>query len=1050
MSVKPASSVKDFSPSFWISWSGRKAKGKRVDLSPACKQINEQQMKPQISTRGSGLTCQFRARAWYHRNRSWCVYLCILLTATGCNSESKLSDTEPTKTATPVERLLVAMQNEDWELANQCAQEALIISPKDPDLLTYAAKTAAYCNRKREAAQLLVDAATHANYQPTARVTFAVQALIDVGDLYPAINLLEASLKQNPEAHDQRRSLVGFLCEAQRMDLLPEHLMKLYRARQFDVRLLLAVTETSSRRLSPKTSERLMQRNPDDHRVRLAEAFVMMYRHDSESGAEILEDVLEHHPKFAPAHAMYGQALMAENRLVDIPNWLKTATPQSAQYADYWLTIGDLATQRAQVREAVRAYWEATRRDSGSNTAWDRLGQAMLQLQASEDSLISSEQVNAVLARSTEMLDLRERFNHFAADGQTNQAKALDVAVSLLRLGRVWEAEAWSAAATTLPDGPSTDLPAIRKRILAKLSVDQSWVSADAPACSLDFSNLPISVASNPSSTASTGNAIIPKLAGTEHLRLEEQSIAWGLRDIASNNNPTDARLAAIIRSTGVGGGAIDYDLDGLPDIMVMGAGGTMQQRDSQANQLLRNLGSSFKEISKIAGVADPGFGQGLAIGDFNEDGFPDLFFANLGQNRLLRNNGDGSFTDCTELLMENDSKSWSTSAVFVDLNQNGIADLVVTNYCQTVSGLDMGCPNQEGVIGPCHPLTFPADADRFYEGVGNGSFRNTTSQWVSEPSTGRGLGILAGNLDGTQLGVFIANDMSRNAFYTPTKTANGTELEENASVRGVAVDGRTQAQASMGIASSDFDLDGDLDLYVTGFGREYNIYYEQIAPGIWRDETNKLDLAQPTLSVVGFGTEAIDLDNDGIDEIAVTNGHIGDFSDAESLPYEQPIQLFRRRQDGRFELLSDDDWGKYFRDHHVGRGLWTMDVNRDGKTDLVLTHTKEQLRLLVNRTENAGKSIGFQIKGTTCSRDAIGSTIQFTYKDQPRTLWLLAGDGYMCANEKILRAGLGDATQVENVSITWPDGKTEQVGTLETGTDYLLVQGKAAFNLKD
>ena len=316
------------------------------------------------------------------------------------------------------------MQNEDWELANQCAQEALIISPEDPDLLTYAAKTAAYCDRKSEAAQLLVDAASHADYQPTARVTFAVQALIDVGDLYPAINLLEASLKQNPEAHDQRRSLVGFLCEAQRMDLLPEHLVKLYRARQFDVQLLLAVTETTSRRLSPKTSERLMERNPDDHRVRLAEAFVMMYRHDSKAGAEILEDVLEHHPKFAPAHAMYGQALMAENRLGDIPNWLDTATPQSTKYADYWLTLGDLATRREETREAVRAYWEATRRDPGSNTAWDRLGQAMLQLQASKDSPISSEQVDAVLARSTQMLDLRECFNHFAADGQSNQAES--------------------------------------------------------------------------------------------------------------------------------------------------------------------------------------------------------------------------------------------------------------------------------------------------------------------------------------------------------------------------------------------------------------------------------------------------------------------------------------------------------------------------------------------------------------------------------------------------------------------------------------------------
>lgn len=984
-----------------------------------------------------------------HRGQGWLLWVCILLATTGCRSESKPSDTELTSPATPVERLLVAMRNEDWKLANRYAQEALIVSPEDPDLLTYAAKTAAYCDRKAEAAQLLVDAATHADYQPAARVNFAVQALIDVGDLYTAIDLLGASLRSNPEAHQQRRSLVGFLCEAQRMELLPEHLQKLYQARQFDVRLLLAVTETSSRRLSPKTSQRLMDRNPDDHRVRLAEAFVMMYRHDAQAAALILEDILKHHPKFAPAHAMYGQALIAENRLEDIPSWLETATSESAQHADYWLTLGDLATRKAKPKEAVRGYWEATRRDPGSNTAWDRLAQSMLRLQATSDSPLSSLQVDAVLARSVEMLDLRESFNHFAADGQDNQTKALDVALALLKLGRVWEAEAWSAAATILPNETSPDLEAARKRILAKLSMDQSWLAEDGPAYSIDLSNLPMPKASNASLTSSAGTAVVPKIAGTNHLRLEEQSVAWGLADVASNNNPTNAKLAAIIRSTGVGGGSIDYDLDGLPDIMVMGAGGTMQQRDSQANQLLRNLGNSFKEISTMAGVADPGFGQGLAIGDFNEDGFPDLFFANLGQNRLLRNNGDGSFTDCTELLMENDSKSWSTSAVFVDLNQNGITDLVVTNYCQTVSGLDMGCPNEEGVIGPCHPLTFPADADRFYEGIGNGSFRNTTSQWVPHPSTGRGLGILTGNLDGSQLGVFVANDMSRNAFYTPAKNKSSIQLEENASVRGVAVDGRTQAQASMGIASSDFDLDGDLDLYVTGFGREYNIYYEQVAPGIWRDETNKLDLAQPTLSVVGFGTEAIDLDNDGIDEIVVTNGHIGDFSDPESLPYEQPIQLFRRVQDGRFELLKDDSWGDYFRDHHVGRGLWTMDINRDGKTDLVVTHTKEQLRLLINRTEKAGQSIGFQIKGTTCSRDAIGATIRFTCNDQHRTLWLLAGDGYMCSNEKILRAGLGDAAVVDNVSITWPSGKTEQLGTLQAGADYLLIEGQTAFRLK-
>ena len=124
------------------------------------------------------------------------------------------------------------------------------------------------------------------------------------------------------------------------------------------------------------------------------------------------------------------------------------------------------------------------------------------------------------------------------------------------------------------------------------------------------------------------------------------------------------------------------------------------------------------------------------------------------------------------------------------------------------------------------------------------------------------------------------------------------------------------------------------------------------------------------------------------------------------------------------------------------------MDANVDGKVDLVVTHTKEQLRLLINRSERTGKSIGFQLKGTVCSRDAIGATIRFTCNGQQRALWLLAGDGYMCSNERILRAGLGDATRIENVSIAWPDGQNELVGTLETGTDYLLVQGQSAFNL--
>ncbi|MGI9470919.1 MAG: FG-GAP-like repeat-containing protein [Rubripirellula sp.] len=977
----------------------------------------------------------------------------MLSSLPGCRDrEPVASAPNNAKVEEPRVRLQTAMQAEDWELANQYAQEALIISPSDPDLLTLAAKTAAYCGKKREAAQLLVDAATHSNFSPESRVDFAVQALIDVGELYKAVDLLEASLEQNPENHRQRRTLVGFLSEVQRMELLPTHLQKLYLARQFDFHLLLTVTETSSHRLSPKTAQTLLERNPADHRVRLSEAFVLMYRHDAKAAAKVLEDILEHHPGFAPAHAMYGQALMAENRLGEIEDWIANSDTESLQFANYWLTLGDLALRNDEIAEACRAYWEATRRNPNSNAAWDRLSQAMAALRndpATSES-VSPDQIETVLQRSIDMIDLRERFNHFAADGKTSQSKAANVATALFNLGRVWEAEAWSAAATQLPDDPSEDLQGLRTSILAKLRQDQNWLAKDASAFSVDLSSLPKPEINSKSLAKSSRSSVVPTIEGTSHLRLEEVSDAWGITGIGANNNPTDARLAAIIRSTGVGGGVIDYDLDGLPDTVVMGAGGTMQKRDSQNNDLLRNVGGRFERVTTWAGIADRGFGQGLAIGDFNEDGFADLFFANLGENRLFRNNGDGTFTDCSVLLADNDPETWSTSAVFADIDQDGIADLLVTNYCQTIDGLDEGCLDEEGTIGPCHPLTFPAEADQFFVGKGDGMLKDVTNAWAPNPSTGRGLGIVAGRLDGKRLALFIANDMSRNAYYSKPAT-NSTSLTEDAAVRGVAVDGRTQAQASMGIASSDFDHDGDLDLYVTGFGREYNIFYEQVAPGIWRDETSKLDLVQPTLSMIGFGTEAIDLDNDGVEEIVVTNGHIGDFPDPDSLPYEQPFQIFRRQGDGRFSQLQDDGWGGYFKTPHVGRGLWTLDANRDGKNDLMITHTKEQVRLLINESESAGHHIGFRLVGTTASRDAVGSTLRFTYDGAPRTLWLLGGDGYLCSNERVLRAGIDQATAVEDVEVTWPDGTVEAFGMLAADQEYAIIEGQGqAFPLTD
>jgi ASPIC and UnbV len=289
-------------------------------------------------------------------------------------------------------------------------------------------------------------------------------------------------------------------------------------------------------------------------------------------------------------------------------------------------------------------------------------------------------------------------------------------------------------------------------------------------------------------------------------------------------------------------------------------------------------------------------------------------------------------------------------------------------------------------------------------------------------------------------MSLFIANDMSANHYYH--YDGGEQRLVESAALRGVALDGRAMTHASMGIAASDFDHDGDLDLYVTGFAREYNIYYEQVSPGFWRDETSRLKLIEPTLMAVGFGTQAIDLDNDGVDEIAVTNGHIGEFGDPNDPPYKQPFQVFRRDQEGAFELMDDDVWCEYLRNSHVGRAMWTMDVNRDGLRDLLVTHTFEPICLLVNQTKSDAHRVSFRLVATTSSRDAIGAIVRFECAGKSRALWMLSGDGYLCSSEKALHAGLGDAVEISNVTVTWPNGRVDILGSLEADREYLVVEG--------
>ena len=952
-------------------------------------------------------------------------------------------------TATPLIKMRDAMARQDWVGAMRFTQGTLIAHPSDPDVLTDVAKVTAKSGDKATAAKLLVNAAEASQYKPRSRVEFAVAGLVDVGEVYAAIDFMQTYLDVVPGDHKTRRNLIGFLGEAERYDLIPQHLQKLIVARQFDAPLLIVTTETSYRRFSRTTADRIRERNPNDRRFELSSARQLIQDSAFEQAAILLREIVDRHPDFSPAYAMLGHAMILSGA-DDKPllQWLEDAPSGVDRFADYWLTLGDLAVRSdAPLESAVRAYWEATQCDPNNTIAWARLVQRIrLANRTSETPVLSDDAVASLQAHLDHQLEMRRRFYEFAGSGRKSQSEACRVAESLMALGRYWEAEAWSAIAVGLPDAPYADAKSLRERILKRLRDNPEWIASSGnPAMELDLDDLPLPEFGKRALRNNTSRFVIPHVAGSDHIRFSDQALDWGLAGVGGGNNPLGVRLT-VPRTTGVGAGAVDYDLDGDSDLVVMGAGGNLRQFDSIASSLYRNTSEQFELVSQQSRVNDKSFGQGVCVGDYNEDGFPDLLLLNFGANRLYRNNGDGTYQDRTEDLGSNSADHWSTSAAFFDATGDGITDLFVTNYCQIPESL--GVDDKE--MGT-HPLDYVSQEDVFLRSSGDGRLEDLSQAIRDSGVFGRGLGVIAGQLSDGQIGVFVANDMRANNLYTfpvQQEEIGSGKMPwpgDSAVSCGLAVDAQTQVQGSMGIANSDIDGDGDLDIYVTGFAREYSILYSQMAGGLWEDRTLQAKLVEPTENLVAFGTDALDLDCDGLDELVITNGDIGQLAVHKKLgiPYAQPLQIFRRDSDGVFRWIDDDHWGEYFRTSHVGRTLVNADFNRDGMSDVVITHNYEPVALLINQTRTQNHRIGFQLVGTRASRDAIGAVVRFRVAERKRTLWSVSGDGYMCSNERILRAGLGDATEIHDVVVTWRDGSVESFGNMLADAIHLLVQGQ-------
>lgn len=986
------------------------------------------------------------------------VSVCCISLISACDRSSP----DPGNTTTGIQigssALDIAKQQADqgnWLEADKQIRQALLQDSKSPDVLETAARIAFANGDSQSAANLLIDACNSDQYESRELIRRATIALVSVGRIYEAIDLLKKTLDRYPERHQQRRELFDFLVSVEERNEALPHGQVLVRARRFDHTLLFSLSTHNQRDMETESLNILSNRNPEDARLRLAEIRDTIDHAPDQSVIEDLRAITDKFPGNIPANLLLGRQLVERGKFDELRPWHDRLPPRAKDRWQYWEILGDWAINQRRHVEAARAYWESTRCNPDIGEVLGKFSSVLLLVSAQQANVERSD-IAPVHERAQLVARFEQQKDRFIKSGKRSQDLSAQIARTLLQLGRLWEAEAWAALA--IGDSGSSDTEKAptkraREEILRALRSETPWqLSQYDPASLLDLSHLPmvsLTVKSDPIDRK-TKDKFRPSVPPT----LSEEAIARGIGHLPRALSATDNKVIPLYAQFGSGGCTLDFNLDGWPDLFFGQSGGTPGERDSQSNFLYQNRGGYFTDITAEASAGDSGYTQGVSSGDINEDGFDDLVIMNYGVNQLLINNGDGTFRNGDKWFPESESTQWSTSAAIADINHDGLADMICTRYCSGTSPIETQCSSpDDGSVAPCLPTDFPASNDLLLLGTETGKFQNASDAWsLGASERGRGLGVVVGNFD-SQPGceIFIANDMTSNHYWRVEDAAHSAtfKLVESATLQGLALNDRFQPQACMGVSVGDLDVDGDIDYYVTNFEDEHNTFYEQIDTGVWSDSTKLRGIYSAGYKNLGFGSQAIDFDNDSYLEMIVANGHI-EREPISGSPYAQPVQILRFSGESQFEAVDLSKSGEYLNRNHVGRALWSSDIDRDGKMDAVITHQNSQPALLVNRTTNDHSWIRLSLIGRDSSRNAVGSTVTVRTTHFERINTLTAGNGYFCANERALHFGLGplgDQEKTVEIEVTWPSGRSQKESVSPNGF-HLIVEGESAFEL--
>ncbi len=493
----------------------------------------------------------------------------------------------------------------------------------------------------------------------------------------------------------------------------------------------------------------------------------------------------------------------------------------------------------------------------------------------------------------------------------------------------------------------------------------------------------------------------------------------------------------------GPGCAFIDYDNDGYPDILLVnGEDWLGHQRTLSTLKLYHNNhDGTFTDVTRKAGLAVSIFGLGVAIGDYDNDGYDDIFISALGQSRLFHNNGNGTFADVTKEAGLWGPNEFSTGAAWVDYDRDGKLDLIVANYVHWSPQTDIYCTLDGVHKSYCTPESYKGSSARLWHNLGNGKFEDVTQRAGLYDQTSKSLGvaILDYNGDGWP-DILLANDTQPNKLYLNKKDGS---FEERGVAAGIAFSEDGIARAGMGVDTADYDRSGHPSILITNFANQMLSLYHNEGNGLFVDEAPRSEVGRATLVTLGFGCFFFDYDNDGWSDIFVADGHIENEIERvqKRVSYAEPPHLFRNLGAGKFQEVTQQ-MGAGFASPKVARGAAYADIDNDGALDVLLT-TNAGRAWLFHNEGGTNHSLRVKLAGTKSNRDGIGAIVRVNVGSGKQWQMLRSGSSYLSQSELVLTLGLGAQKQVDSLEVQWPSGQVDKLANIPGDQMITIQEGK-------